>query len=94
MCLDGCDSLMNHLILRDHLKDNKLDRERYSNLKLNLVKKFPNDIDSYVEGKTSFILEILEKYDFKSDSIISIKEANKKRVCVNLHPTIMHKYSI
>ena len=77
VCLEGADSLKNHLTLRDHLRLNEEDRTRYSEIKESLALKFPENIDAYIDGKTEFILSILEKYDFDSLAIDSIKSANK-----------------
>jgi GrpB-like predicted nucleotidyltransferase (UPF0157 family) len=54
--------LHNHLALRDHLRANPNDRDAYARLKFELAQKFPNDIDSYIAGKTDFILKILAQY--------------------------------
>lgn len=78
VCLNECDSLKNHLILRDHLRVNRSDRDRYSKIKMELAKKYPNDIDSYVDGKTDFIVSILKQYDFNLESLESIEEVNRK----------------
>ena len=79
VCLKDSDALKNHLTLREHLKTHQADVKKYSEIKLELAKKYPHDIDSYVDGKTEFIVSILEQYDFNSDSISSIREANLKK---------------
>ena len=33
--------------------------QEYGNLKVELARKYPYDIDSYIDGKTDFILDIL-----------------------------------
>jgi GrpB-like predicted nucleotidyltransferase (UPF0157 family) len=79
VCLEGCDSLLNHLALRDHLKRNPEDVRKYSKLKMHLAQKYSDDIDAYIGGKTSFILDILSKYNFDKDSLTQIQSANQKK---------------
>ena len=78
VCLDKCTALKNHLILRDHLRQNHLDRNYYSKLKKQLAKKYSYDIDSYIDGKTNFILNILKKYNFDLKELKTIESINKK----------------
>lgn len=77
-CLDGCLALRNHITLRDHLRDNPLDRDRYSQVKRELAANFSEDIDSYVDGKTDFIISILKRYKVNSGELAAIEAANKK----------------
>ena len=79
VCLEGSDSLLNHLTLRDHLKKNPVDVRKYSNLKIDLAKKHSHDIEAYVEGKTNFILNILSQYNFDNNSLNQIHSTNQKR---------------
>jgi GrpB-like predicted nucleotidyltransferase (UPF0157 family) len=72
-------ALRNHLTLRDHLRFYPQSVTEYSNLKRNLARQFPYDIDSYIDGKTEFILTILAQYGLASDHLDSIREANRKR---------------
>lgn len=78
LCMEGSQNLINHLILRDYLRENSDAVEEYSNLKLDLAKKFPDDIDGYVEGKTEFIVDILNRSGMDRDSLENIIEINKK----------------
>ena len=78
VCIEGSIALKNHILLRDHLRANPTDREMYSNLKMNLAKEFHDDIDSYVDGKTDFILKILEKYELDQDQLKEIEKVNRK----------------
>jgi hypothetical protein len=43
-----------------------------------LAAKYPNDIDSYIEEKTAFIIEILKKYQVDEVDLAEIKRANRK----------------
>jgi len=55
--------LKRHLALRDHLRKNPKDIEAYGMLKEKLAKKYPNDINKYIEGKSDFILGIYKIYE-------------------------------
>ena len=78
VCSNGSTALKNYLFLREQLRRHSADRERYSQLKLSLAQKFSDDIDSYVDGKTEFILEILSRYDFDQNALNAIEKANRK----------------
>lgn len=72
-------ALRNHLLLRDHLRAYPESVAEYSALKRKLAKQFPYDINSYVEGKTEFILAILAQHGLTVDHLNSIGEANRRR---------------
>lgn len=78
VCIKGCENLENHLLLRKHLRDNKEAVEAYSAIKRELAEKYPNDIDSYVDGKTDLITEFLKAEGMDSDEIDRIELINKK----------------
>ena len=59
VCQTGSVGLRNHLALRDHLRAHPAKVVEYGNLKQDLAKKYPYDIDAYIEGKTDFITNIL-----------------------------------
>jgi len=46
---------------RDYLRLHPADCEKYSKIKIEMAKKFPHDIDSYISGKEPVILEIYKK---------------------------------
>jgi len=46
---------------RDHLRLHPADCEKYSKTKIEMAKKFPHDIDGYINGKEPVILEIYGK---------------------------------
>ena len=50
-----------HVIVtfRDYLRQHKEDRNIYSSIKKEMALKYPEDIDSYIEGKQPAILDIL-----------------------------------
>ncbi len=70
--------LRNILCIRDHLRSNPIDKIAYGELKKALAKKFSQDISSYIEGKTSFIISILKQYNFTEDELEKIININKK----------------
>ena len=76
VCQDGVLALRNHITLRDHLRKNIEDRDRYGLLKRKLAKQFRNDIEAYIEGKTDFIIKILSKYGI--EELDEIRNVNKK----------------
>jgi GrpB-like predicted nucleotidyltransferase (UPF0157 family) len=78
VCLEDCLAFRNHILLRDHLRNTPEDRFKYSELKKGLAKKYGDDIDSYIKGKTEFIISILEIYDVDKNELSSIKRANQK----------------
>lgn len=82
VCLSGCLALRNHLILRDHLRSDAGSRHEYGALKQKLAGEFADDIDSYVEAKTNFILTILELHGVEKESLDLIRNANLKPLVV------------
>jgi GrpB-like predicted nucleotidyltransferase (UPF0157 family) len=73
-----CDALDNHFRLRDYLRSQPEAVKAYSKLKRELAKRFPNDIDSYIDGKTELIAGFLHASGMESQSIEKIVIANKK----------------
>lgn len=67
---------LNHRYLRDYLREHENVRTTYSELKLSLAQKFPDDIDAYIDGKTAFIIDILRKSDMDEHSLAEIEEQN------------------
>lgn len=61
VCDKNADELKRHIALRDFLKNNKEYRDKYSKIKIEMAQMYPYDIDSYIDGKQSIILEIYEK---------------------------------
>jgi len=50
-----------HLAFRDYLRVHPKEAQAYSRLKQHLVSRFPNDIDSYMDGKNDWIKETERK---------------------------------
>jgi putative glutamine amidotransferase len=58
VCPAGSEWERRHLRFRDHLRTHPDDAAAYAELKRGLAADHPNDVFSYVDGKTSFIREI------------------------------------
>lgn len=77
VCLENSDSLNNHLRLRDYLRTHLEEAQEYGRLKTELAARYSNDIARYVEAKTAFILQILEKVGFNQEILSKIELQNK-----------------
>jgi GrpB-like predicted nucleotidyltransferase (UPF0157 family) len=53
--------IQRHLDFRDYLVSHAADAKAYSDLKRELARRFPTDINAYIEGKDVFIKEIDRK---------------------------------
>jgi GrpB-like predicted nucleotidyltransferase (UPF0157 family) len=72
-------ALANHLAVRNHLRADPETARAYGELKRELARRFPDDIDSYVDGKTDMILEILRMAEFEPELLEMIERINRKR---------------
>lgn len=79
ICIADSPSLLNHLHLRNYLLANPSAVQAYSQLKRELAAKYPNDIGSYVEGKTAFITAILKQTGFNEVVLKNIEEQNRAK---------------
>jgi GrpB-like predicted nucleotidyltransferase (UPF0157 family) len=70
-------SLRNHVGLRDYLRAHRESAIEYGDLKENLAKRYPDDIDRYIAGKTEFILGILQKIGFTDEEQAAIRGINQ-----------------
>lgn len=70
-------ALRNHVVLRDYLRAHPDVARQYGELKKQLAVEFHDDIDGYVAGKTTFIVDILGEMGFSSDQLESIEAANR-----------------
>ena len=61
VCPRNSEELKRHIAFRDYLRTHKEDRDKYSVIKLQAAIKYPTDIDSYIETKSSCINEIYKK---------------------------------
>lgn len=76
VCPQGSAALANHLALRDFLRGNRAAAAEYGRLKKQLAAQFPNDIDSYVAGKTDYLLQVLRDTGFPELLLRKIGAAN------------------
>lgn len=80
VCPSDSVALANHLAVRDYLRTHPETAREYGELKKRLAREFPHDIDSYVEGKSDFILGILRAVGFSTARLDAIERANRKVV--------------
>ena len=80
VCPSNSPALANHLALRDYLRGNAEATHEYGALKKQLAEKFRDDIDGYIEGKTAFIVGILERLGLARDAIVDIERMNRRPV--------------
>jgi len=59
VCDPSSRKFLEHIALRDYLRNHDDARDRYSALKLQLAQIHPHDIESYIDGKSQLIEEIL-----------------------------------
>ncbi|HEY5257071.1 MAG TPA: GrpB family protein [Candidatus Baltobacteraceae bacterium] len=79
VCVKGGTAVRNHLALREYLRTHSDTVEAYGALKRDLAMRFPDDIDAYGSGKTTFIASILEAAAFGRDELDAIREQNMPR---------------
>ena len=57
----GSSEIKRHLAFRDYMTAHPQDAERYSKLKRELAKKYPQNIEAYMDGKDKLVKEIENK---------------------------------
>lgn len=69
VCPKDSMELKRHIAFRNFLRmdEHQEDRSTYGNLKLELAKRFPYDIDSYMAGKDACVKAILSKCGFDTE---------------------------
>jgi GrpB-like predicted nucleotidyltransferase (UPF0157 family) len=78
-CPQDSPGLQNHLAVRNYLRSHREMAQAYGDLKKRLARDFPHDIDSYVDGKTDFLLDLLRRAGLPADRLKAIESANRKR---------------
>jgi GrpB-like predicted nucleotidyltransferase (UPF0157 family) len=63
VCPRNSPELHRHLALRDCLRVNPDLRDKYSNIKFEMAKKYPYDIDAYIDGKGDVVREIYRVWE-------------------------------
>lgn len=61
VCNKESNELKRHVTFRNYLRTHADERDRYSQIKIEMAEKFPHDIDNYLLGKESVILDIYKK---------------------------------
>jgi GrpB-like predicted nucleotidyltransferase (UPF0157 family) len=61
LCPRDSVALANHLAIRNYLRTHARAVRGYGELKKQLAERFPNDIDGYIDGKTTMLLTILRR---------------------------------
>lgn len=79
LCKQGSLGLQNHLFFRDYMRSHPNKIEEYGLLKQDLAIKYPYDIDAYIDGKTSFIIEILHKAGMEKANTQQIDGENRMK---------------
>jgi GrpB-like predicted nucleotidyltransferase (UPF0157 family) len=81
-------SLRNHLGFRDYLRSHPEAAREYGELKASLARRFPADIDSYIVGKTDFVLRILGEIGFSEEELAAIRRINQRDNLVRPDPSL------
>jgi GrpB-like predicted nucleotidyltransferase (UPF0157 family) len=74
----GTLGLQNQLAVRNYLRTHPDQAQAYGDLKKRLAQEFPNDIVSYVAGKTDLLLAVLREQGLPEDRLAAIERANRK----------------
>ena len=78
VCPEGTIGVVNQLAVRDYLRAQPDAARHYGNLKKRLAGVFPTDIDSYVFGKTDFIMDVLRRVGLTDEQLASIERVNRR----------------
>ncbi len=77
VCTQTSLALQNHIAVRGYLRTHASEAVAYSNLKKQLAERFPRDRERYVDGKTNFIVSILQQCGLSADALDSIRASAK-----------------
>ena len=61
VCSQDGKAYLEHIALRNYLRQNAEARQAYARLKENLAERYHQDVDAYCENKTAFIQQILNQ---------------------------------
>jgi GrpB-like predicted nucleotidyltransferase (UPF0157 family) len=78
VCPQGSIGVVNQTAVRDYLRAHPDAARRYAEIKKALALEFPNDIDSYVFGKTDFVLDVLHRAGLSEQQLASIEAVNRR----------------
>lgn len=76
VCIDGCQSLRNHLAIRDVCRANGEIRDKYGQLKQDFTLREWVDVDEYCQAKTPMLTWILSQSGFDRKELEQIAVAN------------------
>lgn len=79
VCLADNENVINHLMLRAHLRRNKDAVKAYSDIKQKLAALYPSDIDAYLDGKTELIIGFLREEGMNEEALQRIVDINKMK---------------
>jgi len=77
VCPQGTIGIVNQIAVRDYLRAHSDAARQYAALKMALAARHPDDIDSYVLGKTGFILDILKRAGVSDAELAQIERDNR-----------------
>ena len=78
VCIEGCQSLRNHLAVRDLCRENAEVREKYGQAKRELSAQEWDSVDEYANAKTDILNWVLEKAGFNTRELKEIAAINGK----------------
>jgi GrpB-like predicted nucleotidyltransferase (UPF0157 family) len=78
LCAEGSIGVVNQVAVRDYLRAHPDAARRYGELKKQLAAQFPNDIESYIFGKTDFLLDVLRRAGLSEEQLASIERVNRR----------------
>jgi GrpB-like predicted nucleotidyltransferase (UPF0157 family) len=70
-------SLRNQIGFRDYLRTHPDVARQYGDLKTELARRYPDDIDLYIDGKTEFVLGILRTIGMTDAELSEIRDINQ-----------------
>lgn len=76
VCIEGCQSLRNHLAIRDVCRANDEIRDKYGQLKQDFSLREWKDVDEYCQAKTQMLTWILSQSGFDRKELEQIAVAN------------------
>ena len=76
VCVEGCQSLLNHLTVRDVCRNDPEVREAYGRKKLELAQREWVDVDAYCEAKNDVLAWILERAGWTIQDRDDIRDVN------------------
>jgi GrpB-like predicted nucleotidyltransferase (UPF0157 family) len=78
LCPRDSVALANQLAIRNYLRTHPEAAREYGELNKRLAERFPDDIDGYIDGKTTMLLTMLRATGFPPEQLREIERANRK----------------